>query len=54
VHDEMILALKSGYEQLAKDILKEGMELGWLDIFPGTDLHGLVDAAVGPNWGAAK
>lgn len=54
VHDELILAYKEGHQELAKEILKEGMELGWLDVFPDTDLHGLVDAAHGPTWGDAK
>jgi DNA polymerase-1 len=54
VHDEMILAYKSGHEELAKEILTEGMLLGWLDVFPDTDTHNLVEAGAGPTWGDAK
>ena len=54
VHDEMILAYTDGYEALAKQILEEGMILGWLDIFPDTDTHNLVEAGAGPTWGSAK
>jgi DNA polymerase-1 len=54
VHDEVILAYKEGYADLAKEILEKGMKLGWLDIFPDTDLHNLVEAGAGPSWGDAK
>ncbi len=54
VHDELLLAAVDGHQEQAKEILKLGMERGWHDIFPGTSLHGLVEAAVGKTWGDAK
>jgi DNA polymerase-1 len=54
VHDELILAYKDGHHEHAKSILERGMIQGWLDIFPGTDTHKLVEAGHGPNWGDAK
>ena len=54
VHDELVLAYKEGHQEHAKELLEKGMKLGWLDIFPNTDLHNLVEAKHGPNWGEAK
>jgi DNA polymerase I len=54
VHDELLLAAMDGYQELAKEILVEGMILGWLDIFPGTNTDNLVEAGIGKTWGTAK
>lgn len=54
VHDEIILAVKEGFEEQAKTMLVGAMEKGWLDIFPGTSLHRLVEAKSGKTWGSAK
>lgn len=54
VHDELLLAAMDGYQDLAKDILVKGMIRGYLDVFPGTDTHNLVEAKYGKTWGDAK
>lgn len=54
VHDELLLACNEPQIELAKQIIVKGMEQGWLDVFPDTDLTGLVEAGHGVNWGAAK
>lgn len=54
VHDELVLANMREHREEAQTLLVEGMILGWLDIFPGTTTDNLVEAASGPNWGAAK
>lgn len=54
VHDELLLACNEEHIEAAKEIIVQGMEQGWLDIFPGTDLTGLVEAGHGRTWGDAK
>ena len=54
VHDEIILATNRKLVEPAKQILEAAMVQGWLDVFPGTDTHNLVEAKDGPNWGEAK
>jgi DNA polymerase-1 len=54
VHDELILAAKRGWELQAKEMLVAAMLQGWLDIYPGTSTHRLVEAKIGPTWGDAK
>lgn len=52
VHDEIVLRARKGYEEQTKALLEEGMRLGWLDIFPGSNTDNLAEAAIGPHWGA--
>jgi len=54
VHDELLLACNESHIEQAKFLLQRGMERGWLDIFPDTNLHGLVEAKAGPTWGDCK
>lgn len=55
VHDEVILAVKDEeHIEPAKRILKKGMTLGWLDVFPNTDTHNLIEAGHGVRWGECK
>lgn len=54
VHDELLLAAMDGYEDVAKEVLVEGMIRGYLDIFPGANTDNLVEAGVGGTWGTAK
>lgn len=54
VHDELILAAKHGHEKKARSILVRGMEVAWLNVFPDTDVSGLVEGGIGETWGDAK
>lgn len=51
VHDELLLTAEEADAARAKEALEEGMILGWLDVFPGTDTANLVDPAIGDTWG---
>jgi DNA polymerase-1 len=51
VHDEMIAeAHKDDADEVAQT-MHRAMELGWLDMFPGTSIERLVDGGTGPSWG---
>jgi DNA polymerase-1 len=51
VHDELLLLSDEADAPAAKVLLEEGMRLGWLDIFPGSDTTNLATAAIGDSWG---
>jgi DNA polymerase I-like protein with 3'-5' exonuclease and polymerase domains len=50
VHDELLMYAKIYESEKALEVLEEGMKLGWLDIFPGTDTNNLADGAIGDTW----
>ena len=50
VHDELLLEAPDEYAEEAKGILETGMILGWLDIFPNSNVENLVEAVVGQSW----
>lgn len=54
VHDEMLLGAKNGHIDHAQAILKRGMELGWLDVFPGSSIDNLIGMDHGLTWADAK
>jgi DNA polymerase I-like protein with 3'-5' exonuclease and polymerase domains len=55
VHDEMVLAVKSmDYIDHAKEVLSIGMTKAWLDVFPNSDTHNLLESGHGVNWGECK
>lgn len=54
VHDELLLACDERHIEAAKELLVDGMRLGWLDVFPDTDTTGLIEAGHGRTWGDAK
>jgi DNA polymerase I-like protein with 3'-5' exonuclease and polymerase domains len=50
VHDEVVLEVPEGQaEQVARE-LERAMVEGYLEVFPGADTTGLVDASVGSDW----
>jgi DNA polymerase I-like protein with 3'-5' exonuclease and polymerase domains len=52
VHDELLCQAERPYAEEAMATQIEGMTQGWLDIFPNTDLHNLLDSAIGDTWAA--
>ena len=50
VHDELLLQATPADSEIALDCLEEGMKRGWLDVFPNTDTHNLLESAIGDNW----
>jgi DNA polymerase-1 len=54
VHDEFVLEVPHGSEDLAKRILIEEMTAAFSALLPDAPVTGLVDAHAGPNWAAAK
>ena len=51
VHDEIVMEVpERDADPRACGILEEAMVLGFLDIFPGADTTGLVDAVSGDSW----
>jgi DNA polymerase-1 len=54
VHDEFVLEVPHGSEDLAKRILVEEMTAAFSALLPDAPVTGLVDAHAGPNWAAAK
>lgn len=52
VHDELLSYAGKADAERAMQAQLEGMELGWLDIFPGTDTHNLCEHAIGTTWAA--
>jgi DNA polymerase-1 len=54
VHDEFVLEVPHGSEDLAKRILVEEMSAAFSALLPNAPVTDLVDAHAGPNWAAAK
>ena len=54
VHDEFVLEVPHGLEDLAKRILVEEMSAAFSALLPNAPVTDLVDAHAGPNWAAAK
>jgi DNA polymerase-1 len=54
VHDEFVLEVPHGSENLAKRILVEEMTAAFSALLPNAPVTYLVDAHAGPNWAAAK
>ncbi len=54
VHDEFVLEVPHGSEDLAKRILVEEMTAAFSALLPNAPVTALVDAHAGPNWAAAK
>lgn len=54
VHDEFVLEVPHGSEDLAKGILVEEMTAAFSALLPNAPVTDLVDAHDGPNWAAAK
>lgn len=54
VHDELLLACNEPDLETAHKVLTEGMQQGWLDVFPNTDTHNLIESKHGHSWGEAK
>lgn len=52
VHDEVLLEVEKGDAKKAQEVLEQAMMQGWLDIFPGTSTHRLIESAIGDHWGA--
>jgi DNA polymerase-1 len=50
IHDELIIRARKEDAEQTKQILQDGMELGWLDIFPGSNTENLADAGIGFSW----
>jgi DNA polymerase-1 len=50
IHDELILVADDSDAEAARQILQDGMIMGWLDIFPGTNTDNLVEAVTGHRW----
>lgn len=51
VHDELLVQVNNEKEsEIALDCLKRGMELGWLDIFPDSNIDHLAEAVIGRRW----
>jgi DNA polymerase I-like protein with 3'-5' exonuclease and polymerase domains len=51
VHDELILYSRASTATYAKKGLEETMVKGWLDIFPNTNIKGVVEGNIGTSWG---
>lgn len=54
VHDEILMECPPKEVPLMKAIIKRGMELGFLEVFPNGCIKGIVEVGVGPTWGEAK
>jgi hypothetical protein len=54
LHDEVVLEVREDHEERAASILKQAMIDGFVTIFPGAPLAGLVEPHIGSNWGEAK
>jgi DNA polymerase I-like protein with 3'-5' exonuclease and polymerase domains len=52
VHDEVLMEVPESDVAEAKRVLEESMIAGMLEIFPGADTTGLVDASAGDSWAA--
>ena len=52
VHDELISDVNRVDADQAMKAQIKGMEQGWLDIFPGTSTHNLIEYAIGDAWSA--
>jgi len=52
VHDEILTYSDVDYADEAMEAQVEGMRLGWLDVFPGSNTDNLVDFAIGHTWAA--
>ena len=50
VHDELLILSEKQCAEQAKEILKDGMLQGWLDIFPDSNTDNLADVAIGTRW----
>lgn len=50
VHDELLLLSEEECAEDAKQILRDGMIAGWLDVFPDSNVDNLVDAVIGDRW----
>lgn len=46
VHDELLLYSTKQDAEKVYEIMSKGMVQGWLDIFPNTDTHNLIDAVI--------
>jgi DNA polymerase I len=50
VHDEILVRSRVECAEEAMMLLERGMVLGWLDIFPGSNVDNLSEGAIGPSW----
>lgn len=54
VHDEVILEARAEIAEYIKQLMKEEMTKGFLEVFPNGITNGLVKADIGDTWGEAK
>ena len=54
VHDELLVLAEENVVEEVKELLERGMREAWLDVFPGTVTHNLVEAGAGDTWAEAK
>lgn len=54
VHDEVILMVRDGSEELATALIKDEMARGMRYIFPKANIKGICSGGVGENWATAK
>jgi DNA polymerase I len=54
LHDELVAEVPEEDADRAAEILKRAMIDGFVEIFPGAPLNGLVEPKVGTDWAAAK
>lgn len=50
VHDELLSTSTKAHSEEGMKLQAEGMRLGWLDIFPGTNTDNLIEAVIGTAW----
>lgn len=54
VHDELLIESPPEEVPLMKAIIKKGMELGFLEVFPNGCIKDITEVGVGVTWGDAK